>query len=193
MHNRQGTSVTNGDIKTASRLCKLAGGRIMPPDSTSYHFPTIDGDDMQVHDRISEVLNQKAEGIWSIAPGATVYDALALMADKHIGALLVMKGNRLAGLISERDYARKVILKGRSSKDTRVDEIMASDPITVDPSCTVDKAMRIMTENRVRHLPVLGRDGSVLGLVSIGDLVNWIISAHQETIEHLQSYIAGNF
>jgi len=147
---------------------------------------------MQVLDRVSEILKQKGGQIWSISPKATVYDALSIMADKNIGSLLVLEGDKLAGLLSERDYARKIILKGRSSKDTTVDEIMTSRTITIAPDCSVDEAMRIMTENRVRHLPVISRDGSISGIVSIGDLVNWIISAHQETIEKLQSYIAGN-
>ncbi len=147
---------------------------------------------MQVLDPISAVLKQKGEQIWWIAPSATVYDALAAMAEKEIGSLLVMEGNELAGMLSERDYARKIILMGRSSKDTRVDEIMTPSPLTVVPDCSIDDAMRIMTENRVRHLPVVGRTGAVSGVVSIGDLVKWIITSHQETIEQLQTYIAGN-
>ena len=146
---------------------------------------------MQTQDRISAILKQKDGRLWSIAPSATVYDALALMAEKEIGSLLVMDGNRLLGVVSERDYARKIILKGRSSRETRVDEIMVSPPITVVPETFVDEAMRTMTETRVRHLPVLAKDSSILGIVSIGDLVKWIIASHEETIEHLQSYIAG--
>ncbi len=147
---------------------------------------------MQVLDHISEVLKQKGKQIWSIAPNATVYEALELMADKQIGSLLVMDRDKLVGVLSERDYARKITLKGRASKETRVEEIMISSPITIVPDSSVQEAMRIMTDNRVRHLPVIGVNGSVSGIVSIGDLVNWIISAHQETIEQLQSYIAGN-
>ena len=147
---------------------------------------------MQVLDRVSEVLKRKGGQIWSVNPKATVYDALRIMADKNIGSLLVLDGDNLAGLLSERDYARKIILKGRSSKDTTVGEIMISAAITIAPDCSVDGAMRIMTENRVRHLPVISHNGSISGIVSIGDLVNWIISAHEETIEKLQSYIAGN-
>lgn len=147
---------------------------------------------MQVLDRVSEVLRQKGGQIWSISPKATVYDALRIMADKNIGSLLVLEGPNLAGLLSERDYARNIILKGRSSKDTTVDEIMIATPITIAPDCSVDGAMRIMTESRVRHLPVISHNGTISGIVSIGDLVSWIISAHRETIEKLQSYIAGN-
>jgi CBS domain-containing protein len=147
---------------------------------------------MQVLDPISAILKQKGGQVWSIAPNATVYDALAMMADKEIGSLLVLDGNKLVGMLSERDYARKIILRGRSSKETRVNEIMIPAPITILPNCSVDEAMRIMTENRVRHLPVLGDNGAALGIVSIGDLVKWIITSHQETIEQLQTYIAGN-
>ncbi|MDQ2776968.1 MAG: CBS domain-containing protein [Acidobacteriota bacterium] len=147
---------------------------------------------MQVLDPISAILKQKGEQIWSIAPNATVYDALAVMADKEIGSLLVTDGNKLVGMLSERDYARKIILRGRSSKETRVNEIMISAPITIAPNCSVDEAMRIMTENRIRHLPVIVGNDAALGIVSIGDLVKWIITSHQETIEQLQTYIAGN-
>ena len=147
---------------------------------------------MQVLDPISVILRQKGERIWSITPNATVYEALALMADKDVGSLLVMEGNRLIGMLSERDYARKIILMGRSSLETKVGEIMISTPLTVLPDCSVDEAMRIMTESRVRHLPVIDSNGAVLGIVSIGDLVKWIITSHQETIEQLRTYITGN-
>ena len=147
---------------------------------------------MQVLDPISAIVKQKGNQIWSIGPEVTVYDALAVMADKEIGSLLVMEGNKLVGMLSERDYARKVILMGRSSRDTRVGEIMTTPPLTVTPDCSIDGAMRIMTEKRVRHLPVVGSNGSALGVVSIGDLVKWIITSHEETIEQLQTYIAGN-
>jgi signal-transduction protein with cAMP-binding, CBS, and nucleotidyltransferase domain len=153
----------------------------------------VQGDDMQVLDPVSVILKQKGGRIWSIHAGDTVYDAIALMADKQIGALLVMENSRLLGMLSERDYARKVILRGRSSKETRVDEIMSSDPATITPDCPIDDAMRMMTESRVRHLPVVDAHGTVVGIVSIGDLVKWIITSHQETIEQLQSYIAGTF
>ena len=146
---------------------------------------------MKVLDRVSAILNQKSGPTWSIAPDVTVYQALETMADREIGALLVLESGTLVGLISERDYARKVILKGRSSRDTKVADIMISPAITISSDCSVDEAMRIMTENRIRHLPVLGKDGAVSGIVSIGDLVKWIITSQDETIEHLQSYIGG--
>ena len=147
---------------------------------------------MQPVDKIDSVLKLKGGQIWSVAPTATVYEAIEKMSAKGIGALLVMADGRLAGIISERDYARKVILRDRSSKQTQVQEIMTSPVVTVTPQHSVEECMRAMTENRVRHLPVLDRD-RVVGIISIGDLVNWIISAHEETIGHLQSYIAGNY
>ena len=147
---------------------------------------------MQPVDKIDSVLKLKGSQIWSVAPTATVYEAIEKMSAKGIGALLVLADGHLAGIISERDYARKVILRDRSSKQTQVQEIMTSPVVTVTPQHSVEECMRMMTENRVRHLPVLDRD-KVVGIISIGDLVNWIISAHEETIGHLQSYIAGNY
>ena len=146
---------------------------------------------MEVLDGVSAILKQKGTNVWSVGPDATVYEALEKMSDQGIGALLVMKGSALVGLLSECDYARKIILKGRSSKETSVEEIMISPPLTVSPGCSVDEAMRIMTERRVRHLPVVEDSGAVLGIVSIGDLVKWIITSHQKTIEQLESYISG--
>ena len=147
---------------------------------------------MEVLDQLSAVLQGKGGQVWTVAPTATVYDALELMASKGIGALLVMDGKTLAGILSERDYARKIILKGRSSKETRVDEIMVSPAVTAPLDCSVDQAMRIMTEHRIRHLPVVDATREVAGLVSIGDLVKWIITSHEETIQQLQSYITGS-
>ena len=147
---------------------------------------------MQPVDKIDSVLKLKGGQIWSVAPTATVFEAIEMMSAKGVGALLVLAGGRLAGIISERDYARKVILHDRSSKQTQVHEIMTTPVVTVTPLHSVEECMRTMTENRVRHLPVVDRD-KVVGVISIGDLVNWIISAHEETIGHLQSYIAGNY
>ena len=146
---------------------------------------------MEVFDGVSAILRQKGARVWSIEPEATVYEALERMSDEGIGALLVMEGGVLVGLLSERDYARKIILKGRSSKKTKVEEIMISPPLTISPGCSVDEAMRIMTEHRVRHLPVVDDAATVLGIVSIGDLVKWIITSHEKTIEQLESYISG--
>jgi CBS domain-containing protein len=149
---------------------------------------------MAIDERISSLLSRKTGGncIWSIAPDATVFDAIAAMAEKGVGALLVLAENELAGIITERDYARKVILQGRLSKDTYVRDIMTTRLITVTPDSTVDECMRIMTRYRVRHLPVMDGD-RVIGILSIGDLVNAIISAQEETIEHLHTYIGVKY
>ena len=147
---------------------------------------------MKPVDTIESVLKLKGRQIWSVAPTATVYEAIDKMSEKGVGALLVLSGSELAGIISERDYARKVILRERSSKNTRVSEIMTSEVITVTPRDTVEECMRLMTERRIRHLPVVERE-KVVGVISIGDLVNWIITAHEETIDHLQGYIAGRY
>ena len=137
---------------------------------------------------IGWILKDKGNVIWYVVPDTTVYDAIALMAEKGIGALLVLEQEQLAGIVSERDYARKVILQGRLSKETPVSEIMTSSVITVTPDHTVDECMQIMTENRIRHLPVLIGE-RVVGVVSIGDLVKAIISFQAHTIEQLHTYI----
>jgi CBS domain-containing protein len=147
---------------------------------------------MELTDKVGEVLGSKRRDIWSVTPDASVYEALQLMAEKDIGALLVMSSGRLCGVISERDYARKVILVGKTSRETLVEEIMHPPDPAVTPATTIDECMRLMTETRVRHLPVLDGD-YVVGVLSIGDLVNWIIRAQQGTIEQLQAYVAGQY
>ena len=146
---------------------------------------------MSPSDRVQSVLQFKGGSLWTVSPNATVFEAIQIMSDRQIGALPVVSGGELEGILSERDYARKIILQGRSSRDTLVGEIMA-EPITVTPNDSVEHCMRIMTAHRVRHLPVChGR--KLAGIVSIGDLVNWIISAHEESIAQLTSYIAGGY
>jgi len=141
---------------------------------------------------IASILQNKGSEIWSIDPDQTVYDAIALMAEKGIGALLILSEGKLVGVLSERDYARKIILQGRSSKSTRVGEIMTGDPVTVTLEHTVDECMRIITHHRVRHLPVMDGD-RLLGVISIGDLVNAIIASQAQTIDHLHTYITGGY
>ncbi|MFP6811192.1 MAG: CBS domain-containing protein [Pseudohongiellaceae bacterium] len=140
---------------------------------------------------VNQVLNQKEiKEVWHIAADNTVYEAIQAMASKKVGALLVMKRLTLEGIISERDYAREVILKGRSSTDTRVAEIMTSNVISVPSSESVESSLAVMTENHIRHLPVVD-ENKVVGVLSIGDLVKVIISDQQSTIKELESYIRG--
>jgi CBS domain-containing protein len=152
----------------------------------------LPGGYMKVLDCVSMLLRQKGSDIFSLPSGASVYSAIELMADKHVGALLVIDDASLVGIISERDYARKIVLQGKSSKDSYVREIMTPSPITIRCDTSVEEAMRIMTDNRIRHLPVIDSAGHVAGVLSIGDLVNWIVTSQDETIAHLEHYIAGD-
>ena len=145
---------------------------------------------MNPNDTVSEILSHKGATVWSISPDATVFEAIQLMADKNVGAVLVTEKGKLVGIISERDYTRKVVLKGKSSRTTAVREILSSHVIHVSPSYTVQDCLRLMTDHHFRHLPVLDGD-KIAGIVSIGDLVNWIISAQHTTISQLQTYITG--
>ena len=139
---------------------------------------------------VRQLLEAKAPEVFAIGPNAPVLDAIKLMADKRIGALLVMDAGRLVGIVSERDYARKVVLQGRSSKDTPVRDIMTSDVISVGLNDTADRCMQLVTDKRIRHLPVLD-GGNVLGVVSIGDLVKAVIEDQQLELDQLQRYIAS--
>jgi len=143
---------------------------------------------MEVSGRISAILtHKKVSTVWSIGPNATVIDAIRLMDEKNVGALPVVENGKLVGIVSERDYTRKVILKGRSSKDTPVSDIMTKQVLTVNPSNSVTECMQIMTDKRVRHLPVL-EGTNLVGILSIGDLVNWLISAQKATLDNLERY-----
>jgi CBS domain-containing protein len=140
--------------------------------------------------RVCDLLRDKGRNIWFLPPGATVYDAIEQMAEKSVGALLVMENDELVGIVSERDYARKVILKGKASRETEVREIMSYPVICVSPDLTVEQTMALMTDRRVRHLPVVDED-TVVGVISIGDVVRGIIEEKEFHIQQLTTYITG--
>ena len=143
---------------------------------------------IEISGKVSGILaHKKASTVWSIGPNATVIDAIRLMDEKNVGALPVVENGKLVGIVSERDYTRKIILKGRSSKDTPVSDIMTKEVLTVNPSTGITECMQIMTDKRVRHLPVLeGTD--LVGILSIGDVVNWLLSAQKAMIDNLERY-----
>ena len=140
---------------------------------------------------IAQLLNAKGDQIWSVEPKATIFEALEIMSEKEIGALLVMEDGKLTGIFSERDYARKVILKGKSSKETLVGELMTKKVFYIDSQKTINDCMAMMTAKRIRHVPVI-EDNQVVGIVTIGDVVNQIISEQEVTINHLENYITGS-
>ena len=140
---------------------------------------------------IAQLLNAKGKQIWLVEPKATIFEALEIMSEKGIGALLVMEDGKLKGIFSERDYARKVILKGKSSKETPVGELMTKKVFYIDPQKTTNDCMAMMTAKRIRHVPVI-EDNQVMGIVTIGDVVNQIISEQEVTINHLENYITGS-
>ena len=138
--------------------------------------------------KVSDILKVKGQRIFSVTGDVTVYEAIKVMGEKNIGALIVMDGDTLNGIISERDYARKIVLKGKSSRETLVKEIMTAQVITVAPGDHIDKCMELMSQKHIRHLPIVDAD-KVIGMISIGDVVNAIIASQKETIEHLKNYI----
>ena len=145
---------------------------------------------MRTAGTISNILHHKGPSVWTISPQATVFEAIELLARKNIGALPVVEEGRLVGIFSERDYTRKVALEGKTSHTTKVRDILTPHVATVSPNDTVEDAMRLMTEKHIRHLPVM-ENGRMIGLVSIGDMVNWIISAQSATIDQMQAYLSG--
>jgi CBS domain-containing protein len=147
---------------------------------------------VKLNDPVELILRKKGSQVHSIPADVTVFEALQKMADENVGALVVIEGTQLVGLISERDYARKVILKDRSSKELKVHEIMSSQVVTATPRSTIDECMSSMTDKRCRHLPIVD-EGRVVGVVSIGDLVSWIITSQDNTIHQLEDYITGKY
>jgi len=147
---------------------------------------------MDVSGHIGAILGQKTGEIFSVSPDATVYEAIEMLDQKNVGALLVMEGKKLVGMVSERDYTRKVVLRGKRSRETKVSEIMSTDLKLVSPQEGVETCMRLMTDKRIRHLPVMDGD-KVVGIISIGDLVKWIIATQSAAIAHLESYISGGY
>lgn len=147
---------------------------------------------MNVTGTIEGILGGKQREIFSVSSDATVYDAVSLMAEKNVGALLVVDDGKLVGILSERDYTRKVMLRGKRSRETKVSEIMSTNLTTVDPGQSVDDCLHFMTEKRIRHLPVV-KDGGLCGVISIGDLVKHVISVQNATLDHLERYISGGY
>jgi CBS domain-containing protein len=173
-------SIATGDL---DRYVRFPASGFAPPAALSI---------MDVSGTIDAILAQKGTEIFSISPEATVFEAVELMANKNVGALLVIQDGKLVGLISERDYTRKVMLRGKKSRETQVREIMSSDLTVVSSREPVENCLRMMTDKRVRHLPVL--DGETIrGVISIGDLVKWVIATQSAAIEHLEMYISGGY
>ncbi len=147
---------------------------------------------MDVSGTIDAILNQKSREIFAIPPDATGFEAIEMMDNKNVGALLVMDGKKLVGMFSERDYTRKIVLRGKRSRETKVAEIMSTNLTVTHPREPVEKCLRLMTDKRIRHLPVLDED-KVVGVISIGDLVKWVISCQSAAIAHLENYISGGY
>ena len=145
---------------------------------------------MQTIGTIDSILHHKGSQVWSISPDKTVFEAIEMLAAKNIGALPVIENGKVIGIFSERDYTRKIALAGKSSKDTRVREIISTDVIFVTPESSVEECMHLMTEHHIRHLPVC-QDEKLVGLISIGDLVNWTISTQSAALDQMENYLAG--
>lgn len=147
---------------------------------------------MEIHGTVRDILQNKADALWTTRPSDTVYEAIRLMGEKNIGALIAVEDGEVIGVFSERDYSRKVVLQGRTSRETLVGEIITRPAITVASSDSIEKCMQLMTSHRIRHLPVVD-GGRLVGLISIGDLVSWVMLSQRHTILQLQGYIAGEY
>ena len=147
---------------------------------------------METQGTVHDILNHKHHQVWTTTPEATVYEAIGVMGEQNIGALVVMENGKVAGVFSERDYSRKVVLRGRTSRDTKVAEVLSRPAITVEPNSGVELCMELMTKHRIRHLPVMA-DGELVGLVSMGYIVNWMLQTQRHLIHQLQGYINGGY
>lgn len=147
---------------------------------------------MEIQGNVRDILQTKGGDVWATTPEATVYEAIGLMGEKGIGALIVVEGGQVAGVLTERDYSRKVVLQGRTSRDTLVSDIL-TPAITVRRRDSIEKCMQLMTVNRIRHLPVVTEDNKPIGLISMGDLVSWVMQSQRHTILQLQGYISGEY
>ncbi|MGA0845476.1 MAG: CBS domain-containing protein [Luteolibacter sp.] len=147
---------------------------------------------MEIQGTVSDILQSKGNQVWTTEPDASVYDAIGLMGEHNIGALVVMEDDAVAGVITERDYSRKVVLRGRTSRESRVSEILSRPAIVVTPDEGIGNCMKIMTDRRIRHLPVI-EGNQLVGMISMGDLVRWVIQAQQQTIMQLRGYISGEY
>jgi CBS domain-containing protein len=147
---------------------------------------------MEIHGTVRDILQQKGRAVWTTSPQSTVYEAIGLMGEKNIGALVVVEGSEVVGVLSERDYSRKVVLQGRTSRDTLVGDILSRPAITVSCGDSIETCMQIMTSRRIRHLPVVD-DDRLMGLVSMGDMVKWVMQSQRHTILQLQGYISGEY
>jgi len=148
---------------------------------------------MEIHGTVRDILQTKGEVVWTTQPATSVYDAIRVMGEKNIGALVVVEKGEVVGVLSERDYSRKVVLQGRTSRDTLVNDILSRPAITVRRKDTIEKCMQLMTSQRIRHLPVVSDDNRPIGLISMGDLVNWVMQSQRHTIMQLQGYITGDY
>lgn len=148
---------------------------------------------MEIHGTVRDILQTKGEVVWTTQPASSVYDAIRVMGEKNVGALVVVENGEVVGVLSERDYSRKVVLQGRTSRDTVVDEILSRPAVTVRRKDTIEKCMQLMTSQRIRHLPVVSEDNRPIGLISMGDLVNWVMHSQRHTIMQLQGYISGDY
>jgi CBS domain-containing protein len=147
---------------------------------------------MEIHGTVYDILHNKSGNICTTSPEDSVYDAIRQMGEKNIGALVVMENDQIVGVLSERDYSRKVVLQGRTSRDTKVGEIISRPAISVCSKDGIEKCMQLMTSNRIRHLPVID-ENRLVGLISMGDLVTWVMHSQRHTIEQLQGYISGDY